>query len=178
MLNSGRIVGLTYMQSIRCYGCGDERGVQWFTSYSLPSKRWRGTSMWVMHGFEFHLYLYLSLSWSPESVCVICLLLIWAPCRDFYLLYRFSLLIGSDWVFFVFYREGHGLAKKLLMIIFIFWQISSTFRYALILCVETPFLHIEESLGTDSIWWMLSWAVVAIITLCVRWIRKRSFSVI
>ena len=59
-----------------------------------------------------------SLSWS--SVC-------WChpPSFDlsavkkivFYII--FSLLIGSDWVFFVFYREGHGLAEKLLLIIFI-----------------------------------------------------------
>ena len=80
----------------------------------------------------------------------------------------FSLLIWSDWVFFVFYRGGHGLAKKLLLIIFIFWQISSTFQYALILCAETPFFHFEESLSTDNIWWMLSWVLVAIIILCVR----------
>ena len=43
--------------------------------------------------------------------------------------------------FLCFYREGHGLAEKLLLIIFIFWQISSTFRYALILCAEAPFFH-------------------------------------
>ena len=59
-----------------------------------------------------------------------------------------------------------------------FWQISSTFCYALILCAETPSFHFEESLSTDKIWWMLSWALVAIIILCERWIRKRSVSVI
>ena len=73
-----------------------------------------------------------------------------------FLLYRFSLLIGSDWVLFVcfFYREGHGLAEKLLLIVFIFLKISSIFRYALILCAETPFFHFEESLSTDNIRWV------------------------
>ena len=61
-------------------------------------------------------------------------------------------LFWSDWIFFVFffYREGHRLAEKLLLIIFILWQISSTFRYVLILCAETPFLHFEESLLITS----------------------------
>ena len=60
------------------------------------------------------------------------------------LLYCFSLLIRSNWVFFVFYGEGHRLAQKLLLIIFIFWQISSTFRYALILCTEVPFTILKK----------------------------------
>ena len=90
-------------------------------------------------------------------------------CREICLWYRFFVsLIGSDWDFFVFFHEGHGLAEKLLLLIFIFWQISSTFRYALILCAETPFFHFEESLNTDNIRWMLSWALVAIIILCAR----------
>ena len=50
-----------------------------------------------------------------------------------------------------------------LCFVLIFWQISSTFHYALILCAETLFLHFEESLNTDNIRWMLSWALVAII---------------
>ena len=90
--------------------------------------------MWVMRGFEFRLCfsvsLSLSLSLSSESVSVVCFLLISVRCREICLLYRFYLLVGSDWVFFVFYREGHGLSEKLLLIIFIFWQISSTFCYA------------------------------------------------
>ena len=44
----------------------------------------------------------------------------------------------------LFYREGHGLAEKLLLIIFIFWQISSTFHYALILCAEAPFSILKK----------------------------------
>ena len=81
-----------------------------------------------------------SLSFSElESVSVVCLLLIWLCCWDICFLYRFSLLIKSNWIFLLFYREGHGLAEKLLLIIFIFWQISSTFCYALILCAEALF---------------------------------------
>ena len=106
--------------------------------------------------------------WSSSLRTVVCLLLICPCCRETCLLYRFFLLIGSNWVFFVFYREGLGLAEKLLLIIFIFWQISSTFRYALILSAETHFFHFEESLSTDNIRWRLSWALVAIIILCVR----------
>ena len=63
--------------------------------------------------------LSLSQSWS-SSLLVVCLLFIWLRCQEIWLLYRFSLLIGSKWVFFVFYREDHGLAEKLLLIILIF----------------------------------------------------------
>ena len=65
-------------------------------------------------GFEFRLYF--SFSWSSGPRAVVCLLLIWPFCREICLLYRFSLLIESDF----FYREGHGLAEKFLLIIFIF----------------------------------------------------------
>ena len=54
MLNSGRILRLIRTQSIRCYECGEERGVWWFTTWSLLSKRRRGKSMWVMRGLECH----------------------------------------------------------------------------------------------------------------------------
>ena len=64
--------------------------------------------------------LFLSLSWSSGLRTVACLLLIWHRCREICLLYCFSLLIGSDWVFFVFHREGNGLAEKLLFIILFF----------------------------------------------------------
>ena len=77
--------------------------------------------------------LSFSLSWSPGLQTVVCLLLIWPRCREICLLYRFSLLIGSIFFFlcffvFVFlgffsaffYREGHGLAENLLLLIFIF----------------------------------------------------------
>ena len=60
----------------------------------------------------------LSVSWSFGLRTVGCLLLIWLRCREICLLYRFSLLIGSDWVFFVFYREGHGLAEKNTLFLF------------------------------------------------------------
>ena len=142
----------------------------------LLSKRRRGKSMWVMHGFEFRLSLSLSLSLSQSwssSLLVICLLLICPRSREIYLLCYFSLLIGSNWVFFVFYHKG--LSEKLLLIIFIFWQISSTFRDALTLCTESPFFHFEESLSTNNIWWMLSWALVAIIILCVWKTRRDLF---
>ena len=109
----------------------------------------------------------LSQSWSFKFVGVVCLLLIWPRCWEICLLYRFSLLVGSIWVFFVFYSEGYGLAEKLLLIIFTVWQISSMFRNALILCAETPFYHFEEILSTDNTRWMLSWALVANIILCV-----------
>ena len=89
-------------------------------------------------------------------------------CREIYLLYLF--FFWSDQIGFslFFGREGHRLAEKLLLLIFIFWQISSTFHYARILCAETPFFHFEESLSTDNIRWMLSWALVTIIILCIR----------
>ena len=60
----------------------------------------------------------------------------------------FIAFLSSDRIklcfFFVFYSEGHGLAEKILLIIFIFWQISSTFRYVLILCAEAPFSILKE----------------------------------
>ena len=69
MLNSGRILRLIRTQSIRCYKCGEERGVWWFTTWSLLSKRRRGKSIWVMRGFEFRLSLSLSLSELEFLVC-------------------------------------------------------------------------------------------------------------
>ena len=88
--------------------------------------------------------------------------------REICLLHHFSHLIWSNWVFFVFYRIGHRMAEKSLLIIFIFWQILSTFPYMLILCTETPSFYFEESLSNDNIRWMLSWALVALLILCVR----------
>ena len=117
-----------------------------------------GDAWFRVSTLSLSLSLSLSLNWSSGLQTAVCLLLIRVRWQEICLLHRFSLLIGSDWVFFVFYREGHGLAEKLLLTIFIFWQISSTIRCALILCADTPFLHFEESLSTDNIRWMLSWA--------------------
>ena len=86
----------------------------------------------------------LSLNWNSRLQTVLCLLLICPAIEKFVFYIVFSILIGSDWVFFAFYREGHGLAEKLLLVIFIFWQISSTFRYAPILCAETPFFILKK----------------------------------
>ena len=59
----------------------------------------------------------------------------------------------------------HGLVKKLLLIIFIFFIDIS-------LCTDpmhkSPFFHFEESLSIDNIWWMLLWTLAGIIILCVR----------
>ena len=88
------------------------------------------------------LSLSLSLGWSSGLWTAVCFHLIRPRCREICLLYRFSLLIRSSWVFF--FRDGHGLSEKLLLIIFYFWQISSTFRYALILCAETPFSILKK----------------------------------
>ena len=52
--------------------------------------------------------------------------------------------------FLSFYCEGQGLAEKLLLNIF-FWQISSIFRYALILCAETLFFSILKKLSAPII---------------------------
>ena len=135
-------------------------------SHFLQSGEEEGQGGWcVVSSFAS---ISLSFNWSSGPRTVVCLLLTYARRREICLLYRFSLLIGSHWVFFVFYREVHGLAEKLLLIVFIFWQISSTFRCGLILCAETPFLRFEESLRTDNIRWMLSWTLVGIKILCLR----------
>ena len=134
----------------------------------LHSEEKEGQCAWCVVSSFASVSISFSLNWSSGPRTVDCLLLICVRCREICLLYRFSLLIGSDWVFFVFYREGYGLIEKLPLIIFIFWQISSTFRNALILCAKPPFLPFQESLSTDNIQWMLSWALVAIIILCVQ----------
>ena len=163
MLSSDRIVRLSRTRSIKCYECGEEKGVWWFMASLLSSKRGRGKSMWVSPPPPLSLSLSLRVR---VLVCgVICLHLIWLCCREICLPYRFSHLIESNWVFFVFYREVYELVEKLILIIFIFWQISSTFRYALILCAEVPFSILKK---VDNIRWMLSWVLVAIIILCVR----------
>ena len=145
MLNSGRIVGLMRTWSIRCYGCGRGEGcsVIYELVASFKSEKrevnvgdawFRVSSLSLSLFLSFFLPLFLSLSlslslsWSSGPWTVVCLLLILARCREISLLYRFSLLTGSDWVFFVFYREGHGLAEKLPLL-----TNSLTFRYALIL---------------------------------------------
>ena len=84
----------------------------------------------------------VSLSWSSGLQTVVCLLMICSADEKFvfYIVFLFwsdQIAIGSD-------REGDGLAEKLLLIIFIFWQISSTFCYALILCAEHPFSILKK----------------------------------
>ena len=87
--------------------------------------------------------LSLSLSWSSDLRTVICLLLICPCCGEICLLNHFSLLIrlGFLWVFF---HKDERLAEKLLLIIFIFWQLSSSFHYTLILCTENPFFRFQR----------------------------------
>ena len=129
------------MQLIRCYKCGEERGVWWFhglvTSFKVEKRKVNVSDVW----FQV-LPLSLSQSWSFESVGCDCL-----PFISFFSSEKPNLirqkekpnLIRQIGFFFVLYHEGHRLAKNLLLIILIFWQISSTFHYALILCAETPF---------------------------------------
>ena len=57
---------------------------------------------------------------------------------------QLGFLLFFFFFFFFFYSEGHGLVEKLLLIIFIFWQISSTFRYALNLCAEALFSILKK----------------------------------
>ena len=67
-----------------------------------------------------------------------------------------------------FYREGHGLAEKSLLLIFFFL----TNFIDISLCADPMrrnpfFLHFEESLSTDNIRRMVSRSLDAIIILCV-----------
>ena len=111
--------------------------------------------------------LCLSLSWSSGLWNVVCLHLICSTVKKFAFYIVFLFWLDQIGFSLLFYHETHWLAKKLLLIIFIFWQISLTFFYVLILCVETHFFHFEETHTTDNIQWMLSWVLVAIIILCV-----------
>ena len=127
-------------------------GCSGFTGYSLPSKRKRGKST----RFRVSpLSVCLSLSWSSGPWTVVCLLLICAHDREICLLYRFSPLIGSDWVFFVFLPRRSRIDQKIIFNYFHFWQISSTFRiYALILFstskkVSVPITYGECSRGRE-----------------------------
>ena len=171
------VVGLLDL-SVRCQSDvtgGERRGVfgDLRVSLFLQSGKEESQSGWcVVLSF---ISVSVSLSWSSGLWIVVCLLSICSAVEKFvfYIIFlfwldqiRFSLLQRS-WI-----------GPKITLIIFIFWQISLTFRYALILCTEAPFFHFEESLSTDNIRWMLSWALVAIIILYVWWIRKRSLSLI
>ena len=96
---------------------------------------------------SFSLSLSLSLSLFSLSLRV-GILVCWCRLPSFYLAlqswnlsFKAFFVFRSDQIGFslFFYREGHGLAEKLLLIIFIFWQISWTFCSSLILCAEDPF---------------------------------------
>ena len=91
-------------------------------------------------------YVSLPLNWSSGLPSFDLL-----RCHRICLLYCFSLLIKSHWVFFVILPQRSWIGRKITFNIFIFWQISLTFQYTLILCTETPFFHFEESLTTDNI---------------------------
>ena len=111
MLNSGRIVRITRTQSIRCYECREERRIWWFTTKSLPSKRRREKSMWVIRGFEFRQFFFLSLSLSLSlalselefwSAGVVCLLLISSLPRNLFFIAFLSsdqIKLGFLWFF-------------------------------------------------------------------------------
>ena len=68
-------------------------------------------------------------------------------CREICLSYRFSLLIESDWVFFVFYRESH----RLFLIIFIFLINFIDISLCADPMCRNSFFHFEESLCTVNI---------------------------
>ena len=89
------------------------------------------------------LSLSLSQNWS-SSLLVVCVLLICQLSINLSFISFFSsdpIKLGFHCFF---YHKGHRLAEKLLLIIFIFQQISSGFRNALILCVETPFSILKK----------------------------------
>ena len=174
------VVGLFDLHTIRCYKCGEERGVWWFMAKSLTSKRRRGKSMWVMCGFEFCLSvsLFLSLSFSLSLslslrvrvlVCGVCL-----ASFDLTLLSRnlsFISFFSSDQIklgFLCFFTTKVTDWPK---ITFTYFYFLTNF-IDISLCADpmcrNPLFHFEESLSTNHIWWMLSWALVAIIILCVR----------
>ena len=119
---------------------------------------------WVVESLSFSLSLSLSL-----LVGVLSSAFFWSPrCREICLLYRFSLLIVSNWVFFVlfFFRIG----RKITLTYFYFL----TNLIDISLCADpmrrNPFFSILKKVSAPitSGGWMLSWALVAIIILCVR----------
>ena len=127
MLNSGRIVRLTRTQSIRCYECGEERGVlviyDLVASFKAEKRKVNVDDAWFRVS-PLSLSLSLSLSLLELefwSVGVVCFLLILLRCREicFFIAFLSSVRIKLGFLCF-FYREGHGLAEKLLLIIFIF----------------------------------------------------------
>ena len=146
MLNSGRIVGLLDVTGAEMRGLFGDLQV----SHFLQSIEEEGQCGWCVV-FEFCLCLCLCLS-VCLSVCLSLSLSLslsqlefwvyWCQlpsfdlpcCREICLLYRFSLLIGSDWVFGVFYCKVYGLAKNYFELFFFF----------------TNFIDI--SLCTDPMW--------------------------
>ena len=182
MFNSVRVVRLTRTRSIRCYECGEKRGVWWFTTLLLPSKRRRGKSMWMMRGFEFHLSLSLSLSLSLLSLISLSLSLIPGVLVCGCHLPYFALATLSRNLSFIAFLTSDRI--KLGFLCFLPWgsQIGRkiTFNYFyfltnfinISLCADpmrrSPFFHFKESLSTDNIRWMLSGTLVRIIILCVR----------
>ena len=169
MLNSGRIVGLTRTRSMRCYMCGEERGVRWFTGSSfLQSGEEESQCGWcVVSSFAS-----VSLSFSVGVlVCRLSSAFFWSALlsRNLSFLSFFSSdRIRLGFPCFLFFLPRRSRIGRKITFIFILKQISSTFRYALILCAETPFFHFEESFSIDNIQWILSWTLAGIIILCER----------
>ena len=175
MLNNDKIVGFTHTRSIRYYGCREGCSVisGLVTSFKAEKRKVNVDDAWFRVS-----PLSLSLSWSSGLQIVVCFPLICSAIEKFVFFIVF--LFWSDQIgfFFVFLLQKSRIGWKITFVYIIFWQISSTFHYALILCAETPFFHFEESLSANNIRWMLLWVLVAIIILCTRLIRKRSLLVI
>ena len=83
--------------------------------------------------------------------------------------------IGFSLFLVFFYREGHGLAEKVLLIIFIFLTNFIDISLRVDSIHRSPFFHFEKSLSTDNIRWMLSWILVRILILLVRQIWRDLF---
>ena len=124
----------------------ERRGVIYNLVASFKAKK-----RWVMSGFEFHppslspfiyppLSIYLCLSvrvsfaflWSDSAV-------------EKFVFYSVFVFRSNQIEFSLFlYREGYGWAEKLLLTIFIFWTISSIFRYVLVLCAKAAFSILKK----------------------------------
>ena len=144
MLSSGMIVRPSRMCSIKCYECGEGEGC--LVIYDLVAF-FRAKKRKVNVGDAWFRFSSLSLTLSAWSSSLrVSSVFFWSgsAVEKFVLYSVFPFWSEQIGISLFFTAKVTNWPKNLLLIIFIFTQISSAFRYALFLCAEAPFSILKK----------------------------------